>query len=139
MQNADAPVDVFDLGAFVASRVTERVRLLAGEVLFFKGEAGHTMYVVLAGRIEVVVLGKLLDRIGRGGIIGEMALIDGSDRCAAALVQEDSELVALDRAHFLELIAEEPRLALAVIDILAQRVRGWARLFPQSPGRPTAA
>lgn len=120
----------FDLGRFVAERVSERVRLEAGEILFLKGDAARSMFVVLSGRIDVIVLGKLLDRIAGGGVIGEMALIDCTHRSAAALVQEDSELVALDRATFSALISEEPRLALAIIAIMAARIERFTRLFP---------
>ena len=141
MQSNDAIIEGFDLATFVADRVAERVHVAAGEVLFFKGDAAGGMFVVLGGRIDVIVVGKLLDRIGGGGILGEMALIDGTDRCAAALVQEAAELVALDRARFLDLIAEEPRFALAAITIMAKRIAGLSRLFPRpspSAGLPAS-
>ena len=122
-----SPVDVAD---FVASRELTRLRLLAGEKLFLKGdEANSTMFVVIDGRIDVLLLGRVLDSIGPGGVVGEMALIDCTHRSAAALAQTDCELVAIDRPTFLGLAAEQPELALAIISIMSQRLARVAEII----------
>ena len=43
------------------------------------------MYVVRSGAVDVITFGKVLERIGPGGMFGEMALIDDAPRAAAAL------------------------------------------------------
>lgn len=132
MASALTTTQPFDVCGFVLSRSLERIALGAGEKLFLKGDAAHGMYVVVSGRVDILIFGRVLDTIGPGGIIGEMALIDCTHRSAAALAQEDCELVALDRAQFLELIAEEPRFALAVIAIMSRRVARVAEMIRSS-------
>lgn len=129
MTPSEARSDQFDLSTFVAERVDRRTQLAAGETLFLKGDAAGTMYVVLAGRIDVIVFGKVLDSIGRGGILGEMALIDCTHRSAAALAQEEATLVSFDRETFKLLIAEEPRFALEVLAIMNARLALYSRLY----------
>lgn len=99
------------------------IALGAGEKLFLRGDAAGRMFVVQSGSIEVLLDGRPLERVGPGGIVGEMALLDGVDRSAAALTAEPVELVAIDRAAFLALVAAEPRFALAVLGVLAGRLR----------------
>ena len=53
--------------------VTEQT---AGTVIFAAGEPGELMYCVVEGEVDVVLDGEVLETVGEGGIIGEMALVD---------------------------------------------------------------
>lgn len=132
MQSSDSINRPFDASDFISRRGLAPFRLGAGETLFFKGDAAGGMYVVLSGRIDILIFGRLLDQVERGGVIGEMALVDCTHRSAAALAQTDADLVAIDRALFLELISEEPRFALAVITIMVERLARVARLIGET-------
>lgn len=100
------------------------VRVLdAGEPVFFEHQTGDEMYAVLSGRIDVLTYGKVLEQVGPGGIVGEMALIDDGPRSAAALAAEPSELAVISRNLFQTLVREEPAFALHVMQVLAQRLR----------------
>lgn len=107
----------------VTGRALPEVHVAAGDKLFLKGEAAGCMYVVRSGMIEVLMYGRVLERVGPGGIVGEMALVDGNARCAAALTGDETDLVAIDREAFLELVRDEPHFALAVLQVLAARLR----------------
>lgn len=48
---------------------------LIGETIFNEGDC---MYAVLEGEVEIRRDGRILDRVGAGGVFGEMALIDDS-------------------------------------------------------------
>lgn len=95
----------------------------AGTRIFAAGEESLLMYVVLSGQVEVVAYGVVLDRVKRGGIFGEMALIDGEPRSATATVVADAEIVEVDRELFLRLVKGMPEFALAMMAELAQRIR----------------
>lgn len=112
--------DILDI---VSRRGLPRLRIGAGDKLFLKGEAGEAMYVVVSGAVEVLMFGRVLERVGPGGIVGEMALIDGDARCAAALTGTDTDVIAIEREQFLNITAEEPRFALAVLKVLSRRLR----------------
>lgn len=95
----------------------------AGEPVFFEHQTGDEMYAVLSGRIDVVTYGKVLEQVGPGGIVGEMALIDDGPRSAAALAAEPSEVAIVSRDLFQTLVREEPAFALHVMGVLAARLR----------------
>ena len=80
----------------LASHAT-RVRVRAGDWVFRQGEAPDALYVVLSGRLEVVVESprRLLRVLGRGAAIGELALLTGSTRSASVRARRDSELLQL--------------------------------------------
>ena len=81
------------------------------------------MYVVRSGAVDVITFGKVLERIGPGGVFGEMALIDDAPRAAAALASVATEVAVIDKPTFLTLIAEEPEFALQIMKLMAERVR----------------
>src|SRR5262249_19932385 len=53
-----------------------------GKVLMAQGKSAAFMYVVLEGRIAVSFKDRIVERIGPGGVVGEMGLIDQSPRTA---------------------------------------------------------
>lgn len=102
-------------------------RVDPGERIFLEQDKGSAMYIVRSGAVDVITFGKVQERIGPGGVFGEMALIDGGPRAAAALACEPSELAVIDKATFLTLINEEPEFALRVMRLMAERVRRMGR------------
>lgn len=98
-------------------------RRRAGERVFTAEEDSLAMYVVMSGKVEIVAYGEVLDRVGHGGIFGEMALIDGRPRSATATVIEDCELISVDRELFMRLVRGAPEFALAVMTQMARRIR----------------
>jgi len=94
-----------------------------GTVLFREGDAGDAMYGVIAGEIDIVKYGSVIETIGPGGIIGEMAVVDGSPRSADAIVRDEARLSRIDRQHFEHLVANHPTFALQVMAIMADRLR----------------
>lgn len=112
----------FDVGA-IARLGVPRKRYKAGERIFLEDDAGDAMYVVLSGAVDVIGFGRVLERVGAGGVFGEMAVINDIPRSAAALASEPTEVAVIDRATFLQLAGEEPEFALSVIQLMTERVR----------------
>ena len=99
------------------------VLVLAGTALFHAGDPGDTMYVVLEGELQVEVNGQVLEVATRGGIIGEMALIDHSPRGATVVARTDAKLARIDERRFHFMIQEHPFFATLVMKTLADRLR----------------
>jgi CRP-like cAMP-binding protein len=94
-----------------------------GEKVFIEGSPGSTMYVVLDGNIEIRVGGKAMEVAGAGTIIGEMALIDSSNRSATVVAIDNCVLAPVNKRQFVSLIAKSPYFALRVMKILVTRLR----------------
>jgi CRP/FNR family cyclic AMP-dependent transcriptional regulator len=95
----------------------------AGEKIFLEEEPGDYMYLVRSGRVDIVTYGAVLENVKPGSIFGEIALIDDGPRSAAAIAQEESEVVQISKPTFLALIQEQPQFALEVMRTLANRIR----------------
>jgi len=100
----------------------------AGTTIFQKGDPGDSLFAVCAGTIRIgshSIDGKdaVLNLIQPGGIFGEIALLDGRPRTADAQAVTACELMVIDRRDFMPLLANEPDLALRVIDMLCARLR----------------
>jgi CRP-like cAMP-binding protein len=81
------------------------------------------MYVVAAGRVEVLVGDEVVDKVGAGGIVGEMALLGSRTRSASAVAADPCRLLPIDEAFFLHLVQQSPRFSLKVMKTMADRLR----------------
>jgi CRP/FNR family cyclic AMP-dependent transcriptional regulator len=95
----------------------------AGQVIFAAGSPGDVMYVVKEGEVEVLVGDRVVETIGPGGILGEMALIDHNPRSASARAKTDCQLVPIDEARFKFMIQQTPFFAIEVMRVMARRLR----------------
>jgi len=94
----------------------------AGRAVMKEGDKGGFMYVVLTGRVAVSIKSAVVGRIGSGGVLGEMALLDQSPRAASAVAETDSSLLPINRGDFLALVKSMPAFGVALLRALAQRV-----------------
>ena len=99
------------------------VRHAAGEKVFVEGDDGSCMYVVHFGQVSITKHGMVLERVGPGGMFGEMALIDGSPRSATAVAIEATEVAPIDRGAFDHLVRRDPDFALRIMRLLVARLR----------------
>ena len=95
----------------------------AGQEIFTAGQPGDMMYVVKEGEVNVVINGKVIDTVGPGGILGEMALIDKRPRSATAVAKTDCKLVSVNQERFQRLVQQTPHFAIQVMRVMAQRLR----------------
>lgn len=104
-------------------RTAEGQRTKAGERLFKEGDLGTVMYVLRSGKVAIDVGGKTVEKVGPGGIIGEMALLDNAPRSASATSLTECDVVPIDQRRFLFLVQETPFFALEVMGVMAMRLR----------------
>jgi len=104
------------------------VALQQGAQLFFKGDPGDALYVVLEGEIEISAAtadGKAvrIAALGAGAVIGEMAVLDGGGRSADASAARRTRLLRIGREAVLDVLKTEPDALLALAVELSHRVR----------------
>ena len=102
------------------------VRYEKGKVIMVAGQTGALMYVVIDGFVGISIRGALVERVGQGGIFGEMALIDQSPRAANASAETDCALLAINRQVFLNLVKSEPTFGISLLGAMAERLRNTA-------------
>ena len=107
----------------------EAIRFVAGERIFSEGQPGDRMYVVLQGEVDLIINGRLVESLGEGGVLGEMALLDDAPRTASAVARTDCKLVPVNQQRFNLLVQHTPDFALEIMRVMAGRLRAMdARL-----------
>lgn len=103
------------------SRLMTEVRIPAGQVLCEQGAHAQEVFVVLDGTVEVSRAERSVGVVGAGGIIGEMALVDGGPRTATTTARSEVTALALSRSEFRQLMTQFPAVATRFRAISAQR------------------
>lgn len=96
--------------------------------VFFEGDPPEYLYIVWMGRIKLIRHSPdgrdvVLDVLGPGRLIGELAVFEGAPYSQTAQTMEESALITIARADFLYLLERYPSLAMAVINELGRRLR----------------
>jgi MFS family permease len=91
------------------------VRFDDSSYLMRQGEPGDEYVLVDTGTIDVEVDGVLVDRLGAGAGVGEIALLRAVPRTASVRAVGPVDAFSLDRASFLEAVTGH-RIAAAVAD-----------------------
>jgi CRP/FNR family transcriptional regulator, cyclic AMP receptor protein len=103
-------------------RQAEIAELTTGEAVVFKGDRGDALYIVLSG--EARARWRPAARpLRRGDYFGEIAALDGGGRSATVVATTDLQVMRVPRASFLELVEADPRIAVAMLQRLGERVR----------------
>ena len=62
----------------------------AGQTVFQVGDPGELMYVVQEGELDILVAGRVVETVGEGGVVGEMAIIDNIPRSATVIARTNA-------------------------------------------------
>jgi CRP/FNR family transcriptional regulator, cyclic AMP receptor protein len=119
-------VDDATLALVAGSLRTRRFR--RNEVIFHAGDPGDSLFIVESGSVKIVLASSegeeaIIATLHRGDFFGELAVLDGAERSATAVAFEPTELYALSRAPFLELVDTQPGLRAALLTSLAAELR----------------
>ena len=123
--------------ALIASLADPGIRALAAlgrvrsypkqALIIHEGDAADTVFIVLAGRVRVFSSADdgrdvILDVLGSGEIVGEMAL-DGSPRSASIMTMEATTVALIDAATLRERLKSDLDLAMLLVTELLGRLR----------------
>lgn len=117
-----------ELGAISIQKKIKR-----GQTIFSEGEPGTGFYVVAAGKVKIFKLSvdgkeQILHIFGPGEPFGEVPVFEGRRFPAHAIALEDSSCLFFPRPAFIELIRNNPSLALNMLAVLSRRLRRFAAL-----------
>ena len=100
----------------------------SGSVIFRQAEPGDAFYLVATGSVGVYSTGRSsaaetrVKTLHAGEPFGEMALLTNSPRTATIKAETDCEVLRLDRSSFLDLVREQPSVALSIAATLSRRL-----------------
>src|SRR4029077_15033984 len=104
------------------------VKLAADQVLFLADDPGDSSYRIEDGLLKVTMVSRsgterILSFLGPGGIVGELAILDGLPRSASVVAVRDTASGRLSRAEFNAFAERHPELYKSLITLLTQRLR----------------
>jgi CRP/FNR family cyclic AMP-dependent transcriptional regulator len=111
----------------LAARVSVR-RVAAGASVVTQDEPGDAMFVIMSGRIKVVISGEsgrevTLSLLRPNDSFGEMAMFDEAVRSADCVALEATVLLALSRDDLHRHMQAHPRTAMNLLSEMARRLR----------------
>lgn len=95
----------------------------ARKVIMKEDEGGVFMYVVLKGKVAISIGSHVVERVGPGGVFGEMALVDQATRAASAIAETDCVLLPINRNDLLEIVRGKLDIGMSLLRAVADRLR----------------
>ena len=97
-------------------------------VIILAEEEGDTLFIIKKGQVKVSIVSEegrevILSLLGESSVFGELSLLDGKPRSANVVATEETDLLMLRRADFVQLIYKTPQIATALLAELATRLR----------------
>jgi CRP/FNR family transcriptional regulator/CRP/FNR family cyclic AMP-dependent transcriptional regulator len=97
-------------------------------IIILAEEEGDTLFIIKKGQVKVSIVSEegrevILSLLGTGTVFGELSLLDGKPRSANVTAIEETDLIMLRRADFVQLIYKMPQIAPALLAELATRLR----------------
>ena len=122
----------------IASDLVKKEQYAKGSLVFSQGDTGDAAFIVESGAIGIL---KILDNgekvhlatLKQGELFGEMAVIDGSRRMAAAVALEDSTVVKVPPETFDAKLQQYDPFMRALIEILISNLRGVHKVYMKRP------
>jgi CRP-like cAMP-binding protein len=99
------------------------MEVAAGTAVITAGEVGDMFYLIKSGRVTVTHDGTFVREEGPGEYFGEIALLRGVPRTATVTAVEDTVLLGLSRAHFLNAVQGTAESSTAAEGVVSYRLR----------------
>ena len=106
----------------LAQSMKERT-FASGQEIVVEGKSGVGFFIILEGKAAVTIGGKLIQALGPGDYFGEMALLDGGERTATITSDGQLRCATMTSWAFKSFVIDNPKVAWAMLQALAQRVR----------------
>ena len=105
---------------------SERLTYEDNEIVFNEGDDGDAAYIILDGTAIVSIAqgskSLELDRIKRGGFVGDISLLCDVPRTATITAKDALTTLQIKKDTFFNLIAEFPEIAIEMMRVLASRL-----------------
>jgi CRP/FNR family cyclic AMP-dependent transcriptional regulator len=130
-------------------RYAKHTSVKRGATIFSKGDPGNSLLAIISGTVKISISSSegrnaILNLIGAGELVGEIAVLAGQGRTADATANTDCEIFVIDRRDFLPFVRSQPALAMKFIELLCARLRRTSEQVEQLilkdlPGRLASA
>jgi CRP-like cAMP-binding protein len=119
------------------ARIAVKRTYQRNEGIFSQGEDGDALFCLAAGRVRIIAVGRsgqevFLNIMEPDDSFGEIAVVDGLPRTAGATAMDRVVALTIRRREFLNLLHEEPELAVHLLRLFCERIRWTSDLYAES-------
>lgn len=116
-----------DALAAVAEKAAMR-KYMPSEAMMRKGDPADSFFVVLEGHLKIVTTDAkgdeiIINKVGPGESIGELALVDERPRSAGAIALDEVEALELTKGAFFDLLDQRLDVSLGIMRGFSSRLR----------------
>ena len=105
------------------ARIADEIDVREGAALTHEGRHEGYFFVIASGTVRIERGGRVINRIGAGDFLGEIALLDGGPRTASATAETACRLLSLTHERFHDLLDTSPSVRTAILEAVGQRMR----------------
>lgn len=121
-------------------KLGEIVNFNQDEILFQQGEKGDYAFLILRGKVAVI-LNSVFDggeviiaEIGEGDMVGEMAILEESVRAATVKAMDAVIALKIKEAQFQEFLKLNPKYARGMLSSLCHRILATSNKIAERVG-----
>lgn len=108
--------------------ITREYTAEAGETLYREGDRSQSMFVLINGNVQLYRNGKRRIELTESETIGVWGFIDGEERLASAVCNEESHFLVIDRIDFYDLLEDRVQLSQGLLRYFVKRIRKLMKL-----------
>ncbi|MBT3358878.1 MAG: Crp/Fnr family transcriptional regulator [Rhodospirillales bacterium] len=106
----------------------ERKTFEKDDTIFEEGQPGNAAYLVVSGKVDIGLglkgeAPRVLASVGKGKVIGEMALFDKHPRMASAVATEKTEAIRISRDEFRGRMKMMDPVMRSILKLMVKRTR----------------
>lgn len=112
----------------MAAEGYKTLKFKPGQTIFSEGDEGDCAYIVQSGTVKVIKAGStgkevVIAKVTKGGIIGEMAVVEQAPRFATVKAVDDVKLMVVSRESFLKRLSGLDRFTNVLLQTLIGRLK----------------
>ena len=116
-----------DASAAVVEKAEVR-KFAMGDAMMRKGDPADSFFVILQGHLKIVTTDAkgdeiIINKVGPGESIGELALVDDRPRSAGVIALDDVEALELTKEAFFDLLDQRLDVSLGIMRGFSNRLR----------------
>lgn len=110
------------------SAITIEQTIPPKNLVFKEGDKGDALYIVKNGKVNILKrnssgIDSVLVSLGKGAVIGDMAIIDEQPRSASVQTIQESTFLIITKDDFRNLLAEVPEISFQILKLTTERLR----------------
>ena len=120
---------------------SQRLAYVNGQEMFRQGDSPDCAYVIISGTADVIVEREqgamVVATVGRHDIVGEIAIIADVPRTATVRATGELVVLQIEKEVFLRMMLDFPKVAVAVMRVLALRLHNTTSKLSDAGGENT--